>query len=107
LRESYRLLPSLCWRQPFEPAQDVDKGELDKLQGDWQMVSRDSQGKKIPDALAKNKLTIKGDQWILTPGATMTIKIDATKAPKWIDLTPAKGKVLPGIYKLETDSWWP
>jgi uncharacterized protein (TIGR03067 family) len=52
-----------------------------------------------------DKLTIKGDQWILTPGATASIKIDGSKDPKWIDLTFPRGTgtASPGIYKLEGD----
>jgi uncharacterized protein (TIGR03067 family) len=80
--------------------------ELEKLQGDWTMVSRELNGRKIPDEVAINKLTIKGDQWILTPGATASIKIDGSKDPKWIDLTFPRGTgtASPGIYKLEGDT---
>jgi len=42
----------------------------------------------------------RGRQGILNPGPTATIKLDASKAPKWIDLT----RFTPGIYKLEGDS---
>ena len=35
------------------PAQDAVKRELDKLQGDWTMVSREVRGKKTPEEIAK------------------------------------------------------
>lgn len=77
-----------------------DKKELDKLQGEWTLVSREAKGKKSDETAKNYKLTIKGDQWILNPGPTATITIDASKDPKWIDLT----KFAPGIYQLEGDT---
>jgi uncharacterized protein (TIGR03067 family) len=91
------------------PAQDT-KGELDKLQGEWTWVSGEVKGVKgDKDKNAKQKLVIKGDQWILTvpQGETQwTIKIDASKDPKWIDITRNDKKEIEfqGIYKLEGDT---
>jgi uncharacterized protein (TIGR03067 family) len=89
------------------PAQDTKK-EMDKLQGEWTMISLEQKGKKATDELVKQyKLTIKGDQWIVSSGreATMTFKIDPSKEPKTMDLTfEGKQAVSRGIYKLEGDT---
>jgi uncharacterized protein (TIGR03067 family) len=92
------------------PAQDTKK-ELDKLQGEWTMVSMEQRGKKASDETAKQfKLTIKGDQWIITSAARetrMTLTIDPSKNPKTMDLKTKVGDeevVSRGIYKLEGDT---
>src|SRR5215813_13219561 len=74
--------------------QDAKK-ELDQLQGEWTMLSREANGKA--SANTNWKLTIKGDQWkIARPnddrvGAGATIKLDPSKNPKEIDLNDWKG----------------
>src|SRR5262249_51754050 len=57
--------------------------ELDRLQGEWTMVSAEKRGEKVRDeAVSRSKLTIKGDQWTVTPpegkgrSTTMTMIID-------------------------------
>jgi uncharacterized protein (TIGR03067 family) len=87
------------------------KQELDKLQGEWTLVSTEVGGKKRPDTEnARSKLTISENQWVVTyrdfrSNARSTIEIDPSKDPKTIDLT-LRGEELParGIYKLEGDS---
>jgi uncharacterized protein (TIGR03067 family) len=93
-----------------EPAKDVKK-ELDKLQGEWTMVSMETRGRKFPDEeVGRYKLTIKDDQWIVTSGSQETkqaIKIDPSKDPKTLDLTFKVGdqeRLSRGIYKLEGDT---
>jgi uncharacterized protein (TIGR03067 family) len=90
---------------------DADKKELDKLQGDWTMVSMEFRGKKASDEEVKNyKLTIKDDQWTVTVNGRdnkATIKIDPSKDPKTIDLTFTINDVISlsrGIYKLDGDT---
>ena len=93
------------------PAQDTRK-ELEKLQGEWTMVSMETKGMKARDDVVKQyKLTIKGDQWTVTTlkgvGGKATFKIDPSKNPKTIDLTfefNKKGTPSRGIYKLEGDT---
>jgi uncharacterized protein (TIGR03067 family) len=93
------------------PAQDPKK-ELDKLQGEWTMVSLEQKGKKASDEAVKvYKLTIKEDQWIVTTStggeSKMTFKIDPSKDPKTIDFTFKSGNkdiVSRGIYKLAGDT---
>jgi uncharacterized protein (TIGR03067 family) len=93
------------------PAQDAKK-ELDKLQGEWTMVSLEQRGKKVPEETAKqHKLTIKGDEWTVRAGDgpenKVTFKIDPSKDPKTIDMTfKVADREIPsqGIYKLEGDT---
>ena len=87
------------------------KQELDKLQGEWTLVSTEVGGKKRPDTEnAVSKLTISENQWVVTyrdspSTARATIEIDPSKDPKTIDLT-FRGEKEParGIYKLEGDT---
>jgi uncharacterized protein (TIGR03067 family) len=93
-----------------EPAKDA-KAEFDKLQGEWTLVSVEVRGKKRPDTVnAVSKLTISGNQWVVTyrdfaSNARATIEIDPSKDPKTIDFT-FRGAEEPvrGIYKLEGDT---
>jgi uncharacterized protein (TIGR03067 family) len=84
------------------------KKELDQLQGEWTMHSRETNGK--PSANTVWKLTIKGDQWTVTrpnggvAALEATIKLDPSKKPKEIDLIAKKGSSMIGIYKLEGDT---
>jgi uncharacterized protein (TIGR03067 family) len=86
--------------------QDAKK-ELDQLQGEWMMSSRETNGK--PSTNTNWKLTIKGDQWVVrrpdgdVAAVEATIKLDPSKKPKEIDLITKKGSMI-GIYKLEGDT---
>jgi clostripain len=90
------------------------KKELDKLQGEWTLVFREVRGQKaVEEAVNHFKLTITGDQWVVTSSrnpnnvSRLMLKIDPTKNPKTLDLIP-KGEgdenVFLGIYKLEGDT---
>src|SRR5262249_20218361 len=94
------------------PPADDEKKELEKLQGEWKMVSLEKKGMKSPDDVGKGyTLTVKGDQWTVSIkgksfGPT-TIKLDPSKDPKTIDITWKVGDketVSRGIYKLEDDT---
>src|SRR5947209_647316 len=78
-----------------EPAKDA-KAELDKLQGEWVMVSLEMKGEKSAEEVVKRyKLTIKGDQWVVSVGDSaspgLTFKIDPSKSPKEIDMVVKVG----------------
>lgn len=89
------------------------KDELDKLQGTWARTTAEVNGKPAPEGELKNTtLVIQGDQYTLkTPDRDRkgTLKLDPTKSPKEIDLTPSagpnKGKTLHGIYELDGDTF--
>ena len=86
--------------------------DIDKLQGEWTMVSMETRGVKSTDEQIKgHTLTVKGDRWTFKPGngsaSTATVKLDPSKNPKLIDLLfDAPRRKVPswGIYKLEGDT---
>src|SRR5262249_11764721 len=92
-------------------AADVNAKDLEKLQGDWAVVSVIRDGVKDEDDNAQSLFrTVKGDQYTVflfdKAIGNGTIKIDATKKPKTIDSFPANsgGKALLGIYEIEGDT---
>jgi uncharacterized protein (TIGR03067 family) len=90
---------------------DPNVKDQDAMQGDWACESFVIAGMALDDDNAQSIFrTIKGNGYTtflfrkkLDSG---TFKLDATKTPREIDLTPAdKGKgVIRGIYKLEKDT---
>jgi uncharacterized protein (TIGR03067 family) len=55
---------------------------------------------------AEGTLVIKGSDWTAPSGLQLTFKIDSTKNPKHLDLTPTKKGATSGwqgIYKIEGD----
>ena len=90
----------------------ADAPTADKdLDGDWEVVAMVRDGKEgTPPADAKPQVTIKGDAVTFKTGDAShkaTIKIDASKSPKTIDLTPGdgpqEGKTMAGIYEIKGD----
>jgi uncharacterized protein (TIGR03067 family) len=89
---------------------DVKK-EVKQLQGTWQMVSHQVDGK--PDEALKGAVrVVKGRRFTIRKGDKVLragrMKLDPSKEPKWIDVTftrgPEKGKTRRGIYTLEGDT---
>lgn len=91
---------------------DAAKKDLENLQGVWQFVSMEGGAALPPEKLKELKLTIKGDKASHPESegrtAEATIKLDPSKKPKAIDITPltdpGKGKTLLGIYSIEGDT---
>src|SRR5262249_1316708 len=96
-------------KRGIDTVKDSEK-ELEKLQGEWTMVSLEQRGRKTPDENVRlMKLTVKGDQWIVSrQGGTgeqrETIKIDPSQNPGTLDMTGPAGFTSLGIYKLEGDT---
>ena len=88
-------------------AQDDAKGDHEKIQGTWKVVSAEDSGRKAPDEAVKNiKWVITKDKITYKFGdktTELSYKLDATKKPKWIDLTEGDRTTL-GIYELEGDN---
>jgi uncharacterized protein (TIGR03067 family) len=93
------------------PQDSAVKNELEQLQGTWQMVSHEVDGK--PDEALKGAVrVVEADKFTIKKGdktlRAATMKLDPTKEPKWIDITftegPEKGKTRRGIYILEGDT---
>lgn len=92
------------------PPQDEASKDQEKFQGTWKLVSVTREGEQEPDdhiadlilIVVGNKRTVKrGDEVV----SESTFKLDPTKKPKTIDLTPTtgdlKGQTLPGIYEID------
>jgi uncharacterized protein (TIGR03067 family) len=94
-----------------EAGQNDAKNDLGPIQGGWRMVLGFINGEELPaDQIKTGELTIEDDQYRAKLGAAAsasTIKVDASKAPKEIDLTytdgAQKGKTVKGIYKMAGD----
>ena len=91
---------------------DAAKKDLEKFQGNWQMISAERDGKKTPPEDSKKiTLTIQGEKFILRKDAVIisegTMTLDPTKKPKEIDETittgPNKGKVFSAIYEIDEE----
>lgn len=97
----------------LSPAIAEDEGEADlkKMAGSWTPMLMQLNGKKQPEELLKSiRLTIKGDKYNTVVGKEKdegTLKLDATKEPRELDIIPSvgenKGKVLPCIYEIKGD----
>ncbi len=86
--------------------QDKGKGDQEKFQGSWEVVSIEKGGEKLPDDLLAKlnvKFTFKGDKVILDfmgKEVEGTFKIDPAKKPPHIDLT-IMDKTGAGIYAFD------
>ncbi|MFN0021329.1 MAG: TIGR03067 domain-containing protein [Pirellulaceae bacterium] len=92
-------------------AEDESEKDLKTMAGDWTPVLMQLNGKKQPEELLKSiKLTIKGDKYNTVVGKEKdegTLKLDATKVPREMDITTSvgenKGKAIPCIYEITGD----
>ncbi len=87
---------------------DDAKKELDRLQGDWEIVRAEAGGKEIPIEQVRDKeYTLKGDELIPSKSPKDPGKLDLKpeKKPAWLDLTDRDKKTMPGIYRVEGDRW--
>ena len=99
------------------PSADADtalKSELQKLKGNWQMVSGSADGQAMPeDMLKQMKRSYNGDELQVTMAGRIffraKITIDPSKNPKTIDYEmlegPTKGKRQLGIYEIDGDTF--
>ena len=92
------------------------KSDVDALQGVWQLVGGQKEGKELSQDVVKEiggQLTFKGEELYLKgkpqgneQEKSGTFKLDAAKKPKHIDITDKKdGTVLKGIYELNGDDF--
>ncbi|MGA3019834.1 MAG: TIGR03067 domain-containing protein [Bryobacteraceae bacterium] len=88
----------------------MGKSDLEKLQGKWQMIAFEMDGRSIPPGSAG--IVIEGNNFTsLSMGAHYegTMVVDATATPKTFDVKfhkgPHKGETSLGIYELDGDSW--
>jgi uncharacterized protein (TIGR03067 family) len=88
--------------------------ELAALQGTWQLISAETNGKKLPeDQVNQIRVKIEKDHHTVTFGDQVVARevkftLDPTTQPKSIEDTlseePNKGKKIRGIYRVEGDS---
>ena len=86
------------------------KSDLEKLQGTWQMIAFEMDGRGIPPGSAS--IVIEGNNFTsLSMGAQYegTMVVDSTVTPKTFDVKfhkgPEKGKTSLGIYELRGKTW--
>ncbi len=102
-----------CFAGLFVPTHAQEKKEKG-IQGVWKPTKVIQDGQPAPESL-RTKLTFTvGDKIITVTHSEQEridksgYKLDKTKKPKHIDITPmsgrGKGKVIKGIYKLEKDT---
>ena len=88
------------------------KKDLQRFQGNWQLISAERDGKRTPPeeakkitlAIRENKFVLKKESVVLSEG---TFSLAPTKQPKEIDETitvgPNKGKVFLAIYEIDDE----
>lgn len=90
-------------------AQDAEK-ELKKLEGDYKVKALAKGGMDAPAEVteAVKGVAIRGDKFVIKvmgEDKTARIKVDPTKNPAHIDISPVDGpekdKTFPGLYKVE------
>jgi uncharacterized protein (TIGR03067 family) len=98
-------------------AQDDGKKELKKLQGTWQVVSAQENGKPVPDEVVQNlklvvkgkQLTLKGVENLIEKFGKITLTVDPATTPKIIDFKVESGSEkdnkYEGIYELKGGEW--
>jgi uncharacterized protein (TIGR03067 family) len=89
---------------------DAIQKELAKLQGTWQLLSAETDGKLAPgEQMKKIRVVIKDNAHTVYFGdkalaEKVHFEIDPTKKPKTTDDTLADGRVIRGIYELDGDN---
>src|SRR3954470_12061080 len=85
-------------------AADAPGSDREKFQGTWAVILGEREGVKLSEEAAREiKVVIEGDRYRHIRGEKPqrgTIKLDPTKTPKTIDVTPADGKTILGIYTI-------
>ncbi len=102
------LLPALL--AAADKPQRGAKDDARLLEGSWQAVALETDGKKAPpEPLKAMRWSFKGSE-LQESGplaSKYSVKLDSNKTPKYIDLVvlegPLKGKTIQGIFKFEKD----
>jgi uncharacterized protein (TIGR03067 family) len=108
LRHCCCLFLALC---PLAAAEELPanaKTELEKLQGEWVIVSAEREGKAEPQPTSPTKITIQEDKLLINSmevGLRITM-LSVESSPKLIDIShPETKKVIEGIYELKDQEW--
>jgi uncharacterized protein (TIGR03067 family) len=102
----------VVWKR--SEADAATRAELAKLQGTWQLVWAETEGKKTDEAQVKQiRVTINGSSHTVRFGDKVIVhdvafNVDPTRTPHWTTDTindgPDKGKQILGIYRLDGDT---
>ncbi len=105
-------------KPPADPPKDGatkdkpnDDADAQKIQGTWVAVSAEMDGKAAPaEAIKDLTILVTADKMAFSPKGEdrqSLYKLDPTKTPKGIEMTPqdgpAKGKTVHGLYELDGD----
>ena len=106
------LIPLIPLIAGADKPSDAAKKDLERLQGDWKVVTAQRRGKDVPAEVAAmmavtvkdNAITI-GDGGVRDEKATLS-NLDPSKSPASFALQPVRpgSESLPGIYKLDGDN---
>jgi len=100
---TFAMTPLVAWA-------DDNAKEMEKFAGKWSVVGMESGGKSLDADDAKQlALVIKGKDYEVQQGGVTidkgTLKLDAAKKPKTIDVMPSMGpnagKTIPAIYEFK------
>jgi uncharacterized protein (TIGR03067 family) len=91
----------------------INMRDLDQLQGRWQIVALEIEGRDVPkETFVDAQIIIDGDNFATAGmGASYSgkISLDQTRHPKTFDITfsdgPHAGGASLGLYMLEQDRW--
>jgi uncharacterized protein (TIGR03067 family) len=95
--------------------EEAARRDLEQMQGKWQMISMERDGKKLPDPLVKTyKRVVKGNEYRVTwvedgqaTGLDTVMTLDPRQSPKAVDILLGngqfKGKKRLGIYRIAGD----
>ena len=106
MRTFVAVVLGICFTSAF--GCDRAKKELDRLQGEWEVVRIEVGGKEIPlEKVLDKQYTVKEDQLIPSknPNDPGTLELRPEKKPGWLDITDLAKKTMPGIYRLDGDRW--
>ncbi len=105
------IVIGLAGCQPANKDMKTATDDMQKMEGNWTLVSGETEGKPLPEQDVKNsKLTIVGDTYTVQLGdmgvKKGTQKLDSTKTPKQIDARDTEGPTVGenlGIYEFTAD----
>jgi uncharacterized protein (TIGR03067 family) len=99
---------SVCLFLGADVPKDTIKKEMEKIQGEWSMVSGERDGQPFSEEIVNDaKRVVKGDEVTVTVGGQVFLKakitVDPSKKPKNIDYKildgPEKDMTMLGIYE--------
>jgi uncharacterized protein (TIGR03067 family) len=95
----------VIWAAAADDKPDV-KAEKEKLRGEWKVTSAKRSGQDS-DKPVGDVVKFDDDKFIVPNGERSEYKLDPSKKPKQIDITPLdgkeKGKTIRGVYELDGD----